>query len=447
MSNRNHHHHTLVPCSLALLAACSGDLVNLGENASELAAPDSACQGAASVASSVFVQNQDELQRLAGCEVVEGDLVIYPFEGADFRALAALRVVEGDLDVGRPRFDDPEITGVTQLEGRQRDIDLQDAGWITSLAGFEALESVGGLRLRGVGADSLQPLSELHTLTQGGRFEIGPCVNLRTLEGLENVVGLNDVLVRCGSLETIAGLVLPSSLGFLSIEGASITDLGGFEVTEADALTIVRTGLRDLDGLSSLVSVQRLVLNDNPALTDADGIGGIANLGELAVSNNEVLERLPDFADVSLLEVLDVRGNPALLNLPTFPAVLAFFEREAVLEPLPPSRMNLRPDAIVVSGNASLEVVTLPRGFPAVRYVEIAENFALRRIELSDVRSLDFLLIGDNPALETLDLGRLETVDDLRVLGNPALSLEGLETVRTFSSQVSAEPTPDEPSR
>jgi len=445
MSNRNRHHTlALALPSCALLAACSGDVVNLGENESELRISGASC--ALDTSGTVRVQNQEQLNLLAGCERVQGDLIVYPFEGADFTALGSLLVVEGRLELGRFSILDSQFLEGTPTDraGLDAELALREAGWIGSLQGFEALESVGGLHLLGLGASSLEPLSSLRALTQSGTFELGPCTNLRSLAGLESLTGLRDVLVSCNSLESLAALDWPNSLGSLRLEGASITELGDFDVTTLNFLGIIGTPLTHLDAFARVTGVQALVLADNDALTNADGLGALGTLSQLGLMDNDLLERLPDFSSVSLLETMDVVSNRSLVALPSFPAIQQVFapENQVGLTD-PPGRLNLGVDALLVQDNPALTQVVLPLGLPSVRFVQIAGNAALTFVSFSDVTASDFVSINDNPALESIDIGDLQTVDELRVTNNPELPLEQLEGVRTFESQLSSEPASD----
>lgn len=425
-----------------LIAACSGEVVNLGENSSELVT-NSTC--AVDTGAPIFVQNQSQLDALAGCEQLSSDLVVFPFEDVDLSPLSALRTVAGTLDLGRQPVLEQDVVGVLSTERILRDQALVAGGWLTSLDGLEALESAGALTIQGLGATSLAPLSNLRALTQGGALELESCTRLRTLEGLENISGLTDVFLRCDSLTTIAGLPLPSVVGNLVIQGTNITDLGDFDVIRADRLSIVATSLTNLDALSSVETAEALNIGNNELLTSVDGVANIGTLSELLVHDNAVLERLPDFVNVSLIEVVDVQDNPLLRNLPSFPSVSTLFLRDQEFE-LPAQRLNLNADALVVTGNAALEEIIVPSLLPAIRFVQIERNAALTHISFSDMEAADFVSIADNPVLQSVDVGNL-AVDDLQVLGNPQLGLDDFDGVRTFEQQLSSEPPPGDSDR
>src|SRR5688572_20317555 len=77
--------------SLAIsLFGCGGGTVSLGEEEVAIEEPPpvySDCQFDGSLAGEVVVRNQAELDALEGCPVIDGDLFIAAFEGADLRPL------------------------------------------------------------------------------------------------------------------------------------------------------------------------------------------------------------------------------------------------------------------------------------------------------------------------------------------------------------------------
>src|SRR5262245_14930603 len=85
----------------ALLAACSGDVITLGEeHGTTPVPPHSRCQGSTTLEGPIKVEDQEQLDALEGCEVIAGDLEIVAFLGAHLRSLHALRQVEGDFALG-----------------------------------------------------------------------------------------------------------------------------------------------------------------------------------------------------------------------------------------------------------------------------------------------------------------------------------------------------------
>jgi hypothetical protein len=422
--------------ALALLAsACSGQLIDLGENVSELDAAASRCRVTPRVAGPVIVESQDDLNELVGCEEIEGDLFVRPFEGPDFTPLAALRSVGGTLDIGR-------LTSAEQPNGdgeiERREIALVDAGWLRSLQGFESLERAGNLSLRGVSAKTLQAFSRLRQLSDGGGLEIGPCAGLRDLTGLEALTGLLHLQIVCNTLESLAGLSFPRSMGDVSLSGSSLVDLGDFDVEYASTLLIQSTALESLDALSGFLGAASISVTDNSRLVDMDGLGGVALVEELFVQRNPRLERLPDFVSVGRSSSLVIQDNAVLSNIPSFPRVLEELEGfSSFLELSPRDLLIFRTAIIEIIQNPGLEEVTMPAGWQAGGFVAIESNPALTRIGFSNMRAIDFLSVQDNAALAGVELGALATVNELRVARNPLLSLSEFDGLETFESVLS----------
>src|SRR4051812_21416078 len=120
--------------SAVLLSACGGRQLNVGDN-DESGSPDSDLCNGGTWTGDVSTFRQTESDELAGCQRINGNLHIrsLPEEGLSLQALSSLREVHGDV----------------QIEG------------VPSLAGLEALEQVGNLRLYGIGDTDLSSLSSL----------------------------------------------------------------------------------------------------------------------------------------------------------------------------------------------------------------------------------------------------------------------------------------------
>jgi len=92
-------------CAAALgvcMLACARDGVSLGDDIYEPMPPSIRCARDPLIDADVRVTNQAELDALAGCEEISGDLEIAVYPDTDLRPLAALRTVGGALDIGIP---------------------------------------------------------------------------------------------------------------------------------------------------------------------------------------------------------------------------------------------------------------------------------------------------------------------------------------------------------
>jgi len=437
------------------LCACVGEQVDLGESTNPSTPSGSRCATSTTLEGSVSAGNQQELDDLAGCEVITGDLYIFPFEGADFTPLTALRRVHGTLDVGRLSFVD-DLTQLTQEEV-DRQFALRDAGWISSLAGFENLTAVGNLLLEGVSAPTLEPLRNLSALTDGGTLQIGPCVNLEDLTGLENVTGIVDLMLSCGSLVSLRGLSFPSRMRDVFLETPALSDLGDPAIEELRELRINGTQLENLDELSELTLADVLEIGQNPVLASMDGIGNLTRVDQLRVFFNDSLEQLPEFETLYELGGLELVANLALTRIPSFPGLRRLFDEQVQTyadQPDPDPWVNMAPtdlarftpEYVHVYSSPLIEEITIPFGWIGARDVEIGALDGLRRLTFTSMRSAEFLSIAANPLLETVDLGDLRRVTDLVVADNAVLPLDLFDDLETFDRLVTPGPAiPEEP--
>ena len=456
------HHHRLNPYVLGValssgsLCACIGDQVDLGESTNPSTPRGSLCATGTTLDGDVTAGSQEELNELAGCEVITGNFYISPFFAPDFTPLNSLEQVNGTLDIGRAsvldRLDVPEDESAAQFA-------LLDSGWINSFEGFERLTSVGNLWLRGILAQSLAPLSNLSTLTDGGTLNIGPCLNLPDLQGLENLTGIVDVSLSCNSLVSLRGLNVPRRMRNFTLVAPALTDLGDFDAEELTSLQIYGTLLENLDELSELTTAGSIDIFENSQLVNADGLSALGAVDELTFASNGVLDHLSDFPVLFSLGGLRITSNYSLASLPSFPAMQVEFDsyEQNFSTPDDPDPWEhagpddiarFTPDVVDISGNASLEELTLPVGWIGARAMDITGNERLRSITFTTTRSADYIGIGDNPLLESVDLGDLTQASRLIVANNPLLPLERFDAVQSFDRRVTsgpAVPLPEEP--
>lgn len=428
--------------SLAVVSvACSTEVLNVGENADELLIPsDSRCALDTTLPESVLVTSQAELDQLEGCASIDGDLHVVPFEGADLRPLHALTEVTGALAfAGAP--DTVDGAEVNRIEA------LYDAGWLTSLEGLEALESVGALRIVGLSASSLTPLANLRFITQGD-LHIQRCSNLRDLDGLQNLSGVDYLHLMCRDLESMAALRLGRSMNALSLVGPALTDLGALEVEHvANEIIIMDTQLEHLDGLAALRSVSGgFLIQGNSALVDMSGLDGLEVAGTLHLKNNAQLERLPELPALSRLYGLMLYDNPRLSELSELPALFQDFLRPGVRDQLTErDLLAWRPDYIEIVNNPELQQLTMPSGWLSGSHVVVRGNAKLAAVDFSQLRSIDVLSIEDNPLLADVELGALATIDSLTVRDNPQLPETELDPVQSFQRTLSGNATTGSP--
>lgn len=419
--------------ALALLTwACSGGVVNVGENDDEPVPTGSKCQRSTSVEGSVLVENQEQLDELAGCEAINGALIVRPFSAANLRALSSLRRVEGALELGV--VPPPEVVGNQLIEDPELRA-LVNNGWLESLEGLESLERVGSLLIDGILGDSLQPLAGLRFL--GGYLHIAHCPNVESLSGLENIITINELSISCEHVRDISGLQLSEKMKMLHIHGPVDTlDVSG--VREIGWLSLSGTALSNLDAFAGLEGLETLTLWGNPELENALGLNGVRSLGEMVVWANPRLSRLPDFDALTgaLAISMHVMHNPMLLALPSFSGLFDPFGS------INPPWQSFPVQSIWISDNESLQRVVLAEPWRRIAQLNISNNAQLSEIELNGLRMADTLTISDNAALTRVGLPVLTEALSLEVFNNPLLPATTFDGVRSFERPFSDNAAP-----
>jgi hypothetical protein len=331
----------------------------------------------------IEVRNQRELDALAGCSTIAGDLTIQPFEGVDLRPLASLQTVGGTLTLGS-LYDEPPVQGFPSLDG------------------LENIEAVAALSLRGVLAPSLRTLARLNRFGPfvdeqaglgGGFLFIDYCPELTDLSGLERLEGLRGaVLKNNAKLTSLRGLQIPEALNQLEIWDSPVEDLGAISrLTDVSGtLWFNHTALQSAAGLERVARVDQLQFWGNSALRDLSALSSLTHVGYLNVVENPELEMLPVLDEMRRLTGLAVSDNAKLRELPS----------------------------ISISG---------------LREAWIERNASLERVlGLSETRRADQLRVADNPLLSVLDLSQLQDVTELWVTNNPALEDAALRRLESL---------------
>jgi hypothetical protein len=425
---------------MPLLAACASDTVPLGGGDLRPPLPaGSRCSESPVLTGAVHVSNQAELAALAGCEEIEGDLIIEVFQGADVSPLASLRTVGGDFQLGAyPGSDRDNIEG-DEIDELQRTFQLGlRYGYLPSLAGLESLERTGNLQIAHISAPSLSVFANLRNIgshgdvSRAGWLRLEDNAGLVDLRGLENARGIGDlILLDNPAVESLDGLVEVSTLQNLNIlNSPQLSELGQLaSIGSLNTLILDNVGVRNLDDLQHLGEVTELSLTNNPELEHVDSLSHFYGTS-LVFQDNPRLVRLPAF-DRGSVDTLLVIGNAELsaisLALPTPSS--GGLNLQGV-------KVEVRPHVLEITENPKLQTISLAAGLRLAQYVAIYENAALTSIDFGSLQDLDTLLVNDNPRLTQAGRGELQTIDSLIVTGNPLLSTVELEGVHTFEKKV-----------
>lgn len=438
MSHRNIMRSPGLFAILVALGACTDETVNLGGGrVGQQIQRGERCAESNIVAESLRITNQSELEALAGCEEIDGDLRVELFSGADLGPLASLRVIRGLIELGAwPDLGDGAGSEEYQLILDERERVVAE-GYLPSLAGLEALEQVAALTFYGIAAEDLAPLQSLRQLfgrstgAPTGLVSIGS-TRLRSLHGLENLEGAVYVgLADNAELESLAGFAFDE----LSIDIAVIGSPRVTSLAELSSLTVLRSlelfelGIGDLNDLTNLYAVEDgLDLVGNPNLIDVDRLADMS-LGSLRIEDNALLESVPPLGASVWLDAFVAIDNPALrsiqVDLPGHGMGPATVRRQSLTDPI---------GVVEIGYNENLTSVSLAAGLEQGRVLAIYENPSLARLSLGTLERLDELRIEENPSLGSVELGALRTVQSLSVTDNPSLDTTGLGAVRTFET-------------
>jgi hypothetical protein len=422
---------------LALSLDCTRGEVNLGEGAtSRNLEQASRCADSTSLSGPIYVANQAELDALAGCEELD-ELRIVPFSDPDLTPLASLRRIAGAFELGanpEPLPEDFDEQQVVLAPIRA----LNDAGWLDSLHGLEALETVGVLYMTGTTFSDLTELESLKAIEDG--MVVRQAQNLVNLAGLEGTEPPSLVWVAdSSSFESLAGLEYGALMGSLYLERVpALVNIDALApVTAADTILLVDTGLVTLPPLEQLIYVADFRVEGNELLEDLNGLGALQAVNSLTLNANASLLGVPAFPQLSSLDTLVVTYNDALeevaLNFPALvPQTRQIGTREVRYSTL----------YVELSNNASLRRITSPASFTAAQFFSAFENPNLVDIELGSLERADFLMIADNPALASVVAPSLTTVDTLEVVNNPLLSTAVFDGVTTLNRQISGNAAP-----
>lgn len=414
-----------------LLAACSGDVINLGEREDAIAVPPhSRCQGSTTLDGPVRVESQEQLDALEGCEVIAGDLDIVAFPEGNLRSLHALTHVEGAVTIGGHAPVGSDFAGLTSEEVFER---LEAYGarmsdWLHSLEGLERLETVDALAISAP-VSSVLPLSALRRINTG-HLRISSGV-LESLAGLDAVRGFDTFSVEGAELRDISAIRLPETMKALLIH-APIEALNASELKSADIVDLGGTALEDLDALENLEVVDdHLYITGNQQLSDMNGLNRVRRIGDLDVQDNPVLERMGDFASLELLETIHIEGNASLTALPSFPSYY-----QSIGNTFFPGRTVIDVEHIWIGDNESLGRFVMPARWRAANLVEIIAARHLDAIDFVNLQSVGTLIVSMNSVLTEVNLGALSSAAYLDVRNNTVLSPTAFDGVRSLESDI-----------
>jgi hypothetical protein len=375
------------------------------------------CEPGGTFPGSIAVSTQEQLEGLADCAQVDGDLTV-SVVGSSLEPLLALQRVTGTLS----------IDGASTLDA------------------LSSLSSVGSLVLERV-AGSLAGLSRLRNIRGFGRgmLAISSMPTLRNLQGLESLETLTTIRIEGNPvLFGLDGLRVPADLDALRVVGnPSLSSIGALgTLVSAQAIEISGNAIPNLNGLGSLREVESLALLNDSALTDTSQLGQLQSVGVLHLENlglttltlpsgfltlgTATIQNNPNLVDVDALgplfglTKLSVINNPSLLRLPAFVVteVEQVYVRENLLlasGPGFPSAVSI--DALRISRNPSLTHLLGFANLATTRTIDISENAALIELNLGALTAARRISITCNTNLPEDSLEPLRSLDGTVQIG------------------------------
>jgi hypothetical protein len=249
----------------------------------EITGTDYVCNPGTILAGELFLDEQAEVDALAGVSWIVGNLAVV-----------------GDLDLS-------PLAGSTRISGS---LLIQDNPSLTDLGVLENLIDVEG-SLRLANNDALTNIEALAFVDEINNLELTGNDALTNIDGLSGVSAVSGEFILAGnaSLANLDGLSELTSI------------IGQLRVMDNDALT-------NIDGLGGVTSLSGfLQLSDNGALVDVDGLAGLTSVGNLHIQNNDALTNLDGLAGVTSIDQLSLEGNASLtdIGLDSLLTIASFF--------------------------------------------------------------------------------------------------------------------------
>ena len=244
------------------------------------------------------IRTQDELNQLAGCEVIDGNLQISSFVNTpdavfDLSPLINLREITGFLLIQSILA--TSVEGLNNLEKVKRLIILENTNLqqidalgklevqldvlvIISNFQLKSLKPLAGIRdsaetLIVTGNHTLKNIDGLEGITYAGNLDVIGNRNLENMNGFQNIksIGRSLLLVDNNKLQNMSGL-------------------SNLESIAEDFIIADHEDLQNVNGLGKLKTVGRaMVLFNNDKLTNINGLNGLESVESLQIRKNDIL--------------------------------------------------------------------------------------------------------------------------------------------------------------
>jgi hypothetical protein len=431
-----------------------------------------ACGASGEVEGSFELRIRADVEQLAGCVIIHGDVHIYATALDQLAPLSSLQAVDGLFQLGASNYVPeglPEavplgalrgleglarvgrlfVTNVVMssgalplpaLRGDVQQLVLSNLPGVTDLQAFASLRATGELNVEmmpdlvTLAGARVGPDLETLSVWYSPRFESLAGVNglerlqmlwlvdtpaLARLDLPEGLTELSTVdLSSLDELMSLAELSRFTTLEELRVsESPLLADLGGGVAATGSLRTLMLhacPSLRVLDPVGGLGGLVEISLVDCDGITELDGLGASLALERLEIRENDALARLPVFdqAESSMIAVRIV-NNASLVEGPQFPNLVTLYEFDAA---------NYQQAELMIEGNPQLRSIgSFPR-LESSSMVTISGNPRLDAAALPSLQSLFHLRVTDNDALARLELALHERLGIVTLSGNPALA-------------------------
>jgi len=368
---------------------------------------ESVCAADGVVHHSIEVTRQEQLDELAGCTRIAGNLNLYE-RSFDLTPLRSLRVVEGLLWVDG---EEGPRAGARQqvLDGFRG---LEQVGALTLLR-VNVTNLAGLVRLRRIGFDAADPREfELANAGRPGVFEVRSCATFTDLSGLDALERVDEIQLQSDpDLQRLSGMPRLQRVDRLLSAGTPLVDLSGVG-SFLENLELKSTALQQLTGLGDASRLRTLTLFRNRFLTSLEG-GTVPAQMDSVRSQDDGLVSLKGLENLSQVDSLSVGRDPDISRLETLAGL----------------------EGLVHVGTFTLQGVTRLSSLEGLRALQRADHIYISDANvlpslagLSSLAEVDGLALTAPALTDLTGLGTL-SVNSLSVNNALVSSLAGFENV------------------
>lgn len=296
----------------------------------------------------VTITTQAQLNALAGCTAINGNLQINGSGITDFTSVNNITTVTGELSISNISTNlnnvFPNLTsagaiaiinnsfttfnGFNSLTGNLNYINISSNNNLISFSGFNTFSGTTGLDIRE--NPNLSTMNALGSVTQISNFYLKN-VALANLNFLSSLVTVNGFFIveNCSSLNSFSpsinktlllnnstfrliGLPLLNNLNGLTFNSANCSDI---TIMDCGSLTSI-TPMSGISGAMTGGFWGNIFIQNNDALTSLNGLQNITSAKSLFILDNQLLTNLSGLNSFSsTTDAVGISDNPSLTSL------------------------------------------------------------------------------------------------------------------------------------